>query len=157
VDLARLTAFADARLREHGLYEQGWRFRLDHARQRFGTCRYRQRLITVSRYLAALNGEAECRDTVLHEIAHALAGPAAGHGPRWKQMCRRVGAKPERCFDAQTVRLPAPRYWGICPHCCHHLPYYRRPRTPRACGPCCHRYSGGHYDDRFRLDIRTAA
>lgn len=157
MDLKALQAFAEGKLREHGLHERGWRFQFDHARQRFGACRYGRRLITVSRHLAALNDEAECRDTVLHEIAHALAGRAAGHGPAWKQTCRRVGARPERCYDARAVTRPPPNYWGVCPNCTHRTPYYRRPRTPRACGPCCHRHSGGRYDERFRLDIRTAA
>lgn len=156
MDLLQLQAFAEARLVEHGLYGQGWRFRFDHARQRFGACRYRQKLITLSRHLAALNDEAECYDTVLHEIAHALAGPKAGHGPLWQRMCRRVGARPQRCYDARTVKLPAPAYWGVCPGCRNRIPYYRRPRTPRACGPCCQRYSGGRYDDRFRLAIEAA-
>ena len=34
------------------------------------------------------------QDTVLHEIAHALAAPEAGHGPLWKTVARRIGAAP---------------------------------------------------------------
>ncbi len=153
MDLQRLKAFAEAQLAVHGLAEQGWRFRFDHAKQRFGACRYGQRLVTVSRHLAALNDEPECRDTVLHEIAHALAGPAAGHGPKWKRMCLRVGAMPRRCYDAAAVKRPPPAYWGVCPGCDHRIPYYRRPRTPRACGACCHRHNSGRYTERFRLAI----
>lgn len=38
------------------------------------------------------------RDTILHEIATVIAGPEAGHGPKWKAVCRRVGAR-------STVRI----------------------------------------------------
>ena len=67
-------------MRQHGLADLGWRFRFDHARRRFGSCKYREKAITLSRPLTLLNGEAEVRDTVLHEIAHALC-PGDGHGP----------------------------------------------------------------------------
>ncbi len=32
---------------------------------------------------------------LLHEIAHALT-PRDGHGPKWRAMCVRVGARPTR-------------------------------------------------------------
>ncbi|HYO07513.1 MAG TPA: SprT-like domain-containing protein, partial [Tepidisphaeraceae bacterium] len=68
-------------MNQHGLSD--WRFDFDHARRRFGSCRPRQKLITLSRHLVFLNEEPEVRDTILHEIAHALT-PGDGHGRRWK-------------------------------------------------------------------------
>jgi len=45
-------------------------------------------------------------DTILHEIAHALAGPAAKHGPAWKAIARRLGATPKSCApESDEVRL----------------------------------------------------
>ncbi len=104
-------------MRQHGLI--GWRFRFDHAKRRFGSCVPSLKLITLSRTLTLMNPEPEVRDTLLHEIAHALE-PTDGHGPRWKAACRRIGAKPARCFtDAQVVtppRRPAACELG-CPKC----------------------------------------
>ena len=97
----------------------GWRFRFDHARRRFGSCRYRQKLITLSRPLTILNPEEQVRDTLLHEIAHALT-PGDGHGARWKRKCREIGARPQRCYTDASVlsppRRPAPYQYG-CPAC----------------------------------------
>jgi predicted SprT family Zn-dependent metalloprotease len=45
----------------------------------------------------------EFRDTVLHEIAHAIAGHKAGHGPAWKMVARMIGAKPQRCSNGLAV------------------------------------------------------
>jgi predicted SprT family Zn-dependent metalloprotease len=59
--------------------------------------------------------EDEIRDVILHEIAHALAGHKAGHGPVWKAAARKVGAKPSRCA-APSARPPAP-IEGRCPKC----------------------------------------
>src|SRR4051794_26770877 len=101
----------------HGLAD--WSFAYDRARRRFGSCRWRKKQITLSHPLTLLNTEAQVRDTILHEIAHALA-PNAGHGPKWKAACRRVGAKPARCYtDADVVspsRKPA-RYQIGCLAC----------------------------------------
>ena len=92
-------------MRLYGLADAGWRFRFDHARRRFGRCDYTNRRITLSRPLTLLNAEPEVRDTVLHEIAHALC-PGDGHGPRWKAKCREIGARPVRCYSDATVLSP---------------------------------------------------
>src|SRR5215207_599997 len=102
----------------HGLLAGGWRFRFDNARRRFGSCRSREKVITLSRPLTLLNGEEQVRDTILHEIAHALT-PDDGHGPQWRAKCREVGARPERCYgEAEVVAPPrraAPYRYGCRP------------------------------------------
>ena len=93
-------------IREHGLAE--WAFRFDHARRRFGCCRVSEKLITLSRPLTILNSVEQVKDTLLHEIAHALA-PGDGHGEKWKAACRRIGARPVRCYTAGEVASPPRR------------------------------------------------
>jgi predicted SprT family Zn-dependent metalloprotease len=90
-------------MRQHGL--TGWQFRFDHARRRFGCCHITRQLITLSRPLAMLNGVEQVTDTLLHEIAHALT-PGDGHGAKWKAACRRLGAKPVRCYGDDAVVSP---------------------------------------------------
>ncbi|MGJ8725880.1 MAG: SprT family zinc-dependent metalloprotease [Roseibacillus sp.] len=98
------------KLAEHGLAERGWTGSLDNAERRFGICRPAKREISLSRPLAALNPEEEVLDTILHEIAHALAGietgQNCGHDERWKAICRRIGARPDRCYDGEEVNAP---------------------------------------------------
>ncbi len=87
-----------------------WSFRFDNAKRRCGACFYSRRTITLSRHFVTLNDEAEVRDTILHEIAHAFAGAKAGHtvctgsaqrcssargrsGARRTSTCRKVRSK----------------------------------------------------------------
>ena len=76
----------------HGL--EDWTLAFVESRRRLGDCWYDHRLIRIARRHAIEHPEADVRDTVLHEIAHALAGPAARHGPVWKAIARRIGATP---------------------------------------------------------------
>ena len=55
------------------------------------------------------------RDTILHEIAHAIAGVRNGHNHVWKSVCRRIGADPKRLDRTATVP-PAP-FEIFCPLC----------------------------------------
>lgn len=79
----------------YGLDE--WTLRFNGARKKLGECRPRQKLILISRVHALNEAPGQVTDTILHEIAHALAGPKAGHGPAWKKIARRLGATPKSC------------------------------------------------------------
>ena len=61
---------------------------------RLGACRFRHHVIWISRTHALEGSEEQLLDTVLHEIAHAIAGHEAGHGLLWKATARRIGATP---------------------------------------------------------------
>lgn len=158
MDAAQLEQFAQSKMDAFGLAADGWTFRFDRARRRFGICRFGRKEISISRVLVELNSEEECRDTVLHEIAHALAGPRAGHGPKWKAMCSRVGARARRCYDHTEVAEPGHRYEARCSACGHSIGFHRRPSRERACARCCRKHAGGSFDRRFLMrliDLKT--
>jgi predicted SprT family Zn-dependent metalloprotease len=76
-----------------------------------------KKLITVSGPLAEINSEDIVLDTILHEIAHALAGHEAKHGRMWQVMARSIGAKAERCADISEVVQVEKPYAGTCGDC----------------------------------------
>ena len=78
---------------KHGL--TGWTLAFVEAKRRLGDCDFEDRVIRISRGHALEGSEEQIRDTVLHEIAHAIAGREAGHGPLWKATARRIGATPK--------------------------------------------------------------
>ena len=101
--LVEVARQARALMDEHGLHE--WAFRFSAARGRLGECRERERLIRLSRRHAVDGDPREVRDTILHEIAHALAGAKARHGPAWKAAAKRVGAIPKaRAEESEELR-----------------------------------------------------
>ncbi len=149
--LEEVKRIAITALSAYHLDRQGWSFAWDRARRRFGCCNYLRRQITISKPLARINTLDACRDTVLHEIAHALAGRDAGHGPAWVRACLRVGARPERCYTPADVTTPPSRYVRYCPSCFQARPMHRRSRKQYACGPCCKKHNRGRYSEAFAL------
>lgn len=133
---------------KHGLVE--WSFAFDRAKRRFGCCHHTTKTLSLSRHLTLLNGEEAVRDTILHEIAHALT-PGAHHGPAWRAKCRELGAKPERCYEAGEVRQPAARYQLVCPGCEARYPRHRRTRGVFVCRVCYARHRQGEPTRPFRL------
>ena len=105
---------ANALLREHGLDARGWTFAFDNAKRRGGQCRHSDKTITMSKHLVPMWDEGQVRDTLIHEVAHALVGPHNGHGSVWAAKMRELGAKPERTHSNETVQG---RYSAWCPNC----------------------------------------
>lgn len=105
---------ANALLRTHGLADKGWRFVWDNARRRGGQCMHSARTISMSRHLVPMWEDAQVKQTLIHEVAHALVGPGNGHGPVWRAKMRELGAPADRTHSNQTVEG---RYLAICDHC----------------------------------------
>lgn len=99
MNLTDVTTLAAALMAEHDITSKGWTFRFDGAHQRMGLCQYRTKTISVSHHYAEAADEAHVRDTILHEIAHVLAGSQAKHGPGWKVVASRIGATPKSCGE----------------------------------------------------------
>jgi predicted SprT family Zn-dependent metalloprotease len=134
------------------LLASGWNWKWDNAKRRFGMCAKRHRVISLSRPLVALNAEDQVLDVIRHEIAHALDSER-GHGPKWKQMAIKVGAKPERCYGSDTLQ-PKRRYVGKCERCAKEFPRHRR-RTGLYHIPCVEiAKNEGHPEPKKAASIR---
>ena len=131
---------------KHGLIAKGWSFSFDRAKRRFGVCKYASKHISLSRELTELNDEAQVTDTILHEIAHALAGSQAGHYAKWRYTAMSIGAKPSRCYGEEVIK-PEHKWVGTCPNCGRETK--RMKRMQIACGVCCKKFNGGRYSDRY--------
>ena len=121
----------------HGLLDLGWSFEFDTAKRRFGVCKYGSKVIGLSKPLTMANDLVQVKDTILHEIAHALVGVGHGHDSVWKKMCVEIGAKPERCYTAEDTNMIAGKYRAVCGGCGkEHTRHKRIPRGRRVACNC---------------------
>lgn len=139
-ELIRVRTWATALIDLH--LDRSWTFGFDNAKTRAGLCNYTLKRITVSKYLAARYGDDEIHQILLHEIAHAVAGAHAGHGPGWKAIAADLGYHGKRLHNGELASELAP-WVGSCP--AGHLHYrYRRPVRPLACGRCARRFNAAN-------------
>lgn len=151
-ELNRVRLWADALIALH--LDSSWSFGFDAAKTRAGLCDYSRKRITVSRYLAARYDDDEIHQVLLHEVAHALAGPRAGHGPRWKAVARDLGYEGKRLHDGAIANELAP-WVGVCPG--GHTHYrYRRPAKALACGRCSKRFDPNYLIDWTERAVTAA-
>lgn len=109
----------------HGLTD--WSFRFDTAVKRLGLCVHTKKLITISKSLTRLNPDSQVRNTLLHEIAHALVGPKHGHNATWRFKAMSIGCNGQRCTN--SIVKVEPRYKVVCGMCGASWTYHRKPRN----------------------------
>ena len=148
-------------LYKHGLLEHGWKFRWHNKKVALGTCSYNRKLIYLAEWYVELNDKDEVMDTILHEIAHALAyhrhgSTGRGHGRIWKSICREIGAKPERC-SKDKLNKPKNHHKYV-DKCCgteykrHRLRKNARYSCPK-CGVSLYRGEGAKRADRATQEL----
>ena len=141
---------------EYNLLDLGWTPGYCNTRKAIGRCRYsksgKTKRIEISKHYLAIEGQnnATMRDTVLHEIAHAIDVEIRGksdHSHHWKRVARQVGADPTRTTD-QIVQ-PTGKYTLRCPTCEKTKQMYRQPSTKKSCSSC----SGGRYNPDHMMEV----
>lgn len=137
MELIKANALAFDLMGQHGLFIKGWKFEWTNSIRQAGICSYRRKMIGLSKAVTKYHSEEEVRDTILHEIAHALC-PLHGHDAVWKAKAIEIGGNGKRCYK-NTV--PG-KYIATCPN--GHI--YTRHRAPRkgsemSCGKCSNKYN----------------
>ena len=135
-------------MNQHGLSD--WTIELDRAKRRFGVCRYTSKRIGLSKILVELNNEKQVKDTLLHEIAHALVSHGDGHNNVWKQKALEIGCAPSRTYDDTVVR-PQSKFTGTCPNCGKTARAERRPSPTMSCGECCRNFNSNKWSIEYRF------
>ncbi|WP_193598018.1 SprT-like domain-containing protein [Microbacterium sp. YJN-G] len=151
-DPNRVRVWAQALIAMH--LDESWTFDFDHAKRRAGLCDYRRKRITVSRYLAARFDDDEVHQTLLHEVAHAIAGHAAAHGPEWRRVARELGYVGGTTHHGETATELAP-WIGECP--AGHVAYrHRKPARETSCAKCSRRFDARYLFTWTRREITAA-
>lgn len=150
-ELDRVRIWGEALIRVH--LDDSWSFAFDNAKRRAGQCNFRDRRITVSRYLAARFDDDEIHQVLLHEVAHALAGFHAAHDKTWKRIARELGYVGGTTHHGETATELAP-WVGSCP--AGHTTYrHRRPSRPTSCVKCSRTFDPAYQFVWVRREITT--
>lgn len=132
----------------YGLYQEGWRFNWCRTTRTMARCHYGTKLIEVSKHWAKIMTDFELKQTILHELAHALSyniygWEGMGHGVNWKKVAKEIGVVvPKHAMD--TLKTPEHTWEVYCKLCNKTLKkMYRKPssnynwHTHRGCGGNC--------------------
>jgi len=136
-ELNRVRHWAEALIALH--LDDSWSFAFDRATRRAGLCDFGRKRISVSRHLAERFDDDTIHQTLLHEVAHALAGPGMGHGPVWRRIARDLGYVGGTTHDGPIADDRA-RWRGSCPNG-HEFVRFRRPSREVSCGRCSRGFS----------------
>jgi predicted SprT family Zn-dependent metalloprotease len=136
-------------MQEHQLNK--WVFQFDRAKVRFGYCNYRDKIISLSKHLVELNSKALVKDTILHEVAHALVGKRHNHGKVWKEKAFEIGCSATRCYSEKDVVIPLKKYTASCGSCKRVFQAARKRKA--ACGICCKRYNNNKFSKEFLISF----
>ncbi|MEX2571480.1 MAG: SprT-like domain-containing protein [Gemmatimonadota bacterium] len=116
-DTANALEFAHNMLRHHGLAHVPVEVSR-RARSRLGAAKFKRgkpHMLQLSAWVVERAPWEVVREAILHEVAHLIAGHAAGHGPAWKRAALIVGCEPKRCADAEVLEYaPKPKWKGEC-------------------------------------------
>lgn len=107
-------AYARRLMDRFGLHN--WHIEIDNAKSRLGVCRRLTKTLGFSIHLINNTSDEVQRDTVLHEIAHALVvNGKTAHDEKWQAIARKIGADPSATTDVQMLAPSQFKWRGECP------------------------------------------
>lgn len=130
-----------------------WRFGFSNKKASYGTCYYKKRIIALSSYFVDSMTDEAIKDTLIHEIAHALT-PGRHHDWVWRRKCIELGGNGQvrgsaKEFLKDNVTLES-KYSLVCPCCGKITPIHRKPKRIYSCGKC----SPNVYNENFKMTLQ---
>lgn len=132
-------------MKEHGLLDNGWILIYGTRKCALGICSSKSKQIQLSRPLIEVNSKETVRNTILHEIAHALVGVHHHHDAVWRAKAVEIGCNGDRCSN-NAVTVKSNRFLQ-CPSCKKKTPIYRKHTRDKSCGKC----HPGEYNEKYKL------
>ena len=148
MELDKAKALAIELMDKHELFDCGWSFEFDGAKRRLGCCKFRTSTISLSKHITLLNDISIIRNTLLHEIAHALVGYRHGHDWVWKQKALEIGCDGNR-LCRNSVKVEG-KYVAECGGCGRIIYAHREKKRMSSCGKC----SNGVYNPLYKLEFK---
>jgi predicted SprT family Zn-dependent metalloprotease len=132
-------------------HDLGFSFNWNNRKNSAGLCNYMYKTVELSKPIMNENLDkiSFIRDTILHEIAHALAGSSAKHNHYWKRVAIAIGCNGERCYNSNEVKSVASKYTLKCHWCSKEVAKHRKPKYSSSC-----KCSGlNRYDEAYKMEL----
>lgn len=110
-----------------------WRFEFNTRKRALGICKHGLNVIGLSSYLLPSMSTDIVRNTILHEIAHALVGRGHGHDYVWRAKALEIGCDGERCASIELEENTLAKYSAQCSECGYVHNRHRRPKRESSC------------------------
>ena len=156
--IVQAVKMATQMLREHNELNN-WIVVLNRRKSAFGVCSYKQKEIQLSSLLISVTTEDSIKNTIIHEIAHALC-PKQGHNRIWQRKCIELGGNGKRCGGSDNYKdgyegreefeKKTAKYTLTCT-VCHKKSYKNRHSTRRSSS--CGEHGTRYYDERYKLIV----
>ena len=134
-----------------------WKATFNNRKRAFGVCNYTKNQIELSSILIPAMSDKAVKDTIIHEISHALTH-GHGHDDVWRSKCIELGGDGKRCGGSEKYEEgkegrevlfeKISKYTLTCP-CCGAKSFKNRKST-RASSCANH---GGVYDVKYKLIV----
>jgi SprT protein len=115
----------------------GWKILFSETSlKRSGSCSHYTKTLRINKSFAVRVLQSSLVDTILHEIAHMLAGETAGHGPQWKKIAKEIGCTGKAEHEFEWAEAP---FVARCPTGRHeerrvNVIRWKRPLACERCG-----------------------
>lgn len=94
--LPEVLTLAEELLEETGLDRAGWTIRFERSSFEAGSCDYSSKEIRLAVSSMLAYDDEDVRQVIIHEMAHALLPPGAGHEKLWRAKVKELGGVPKK-------------------------------------------------------------
>lgn len=78
-------------MRNSHLFDKGWVYKFNYLKRKLGLCYHNRKVLEFSLPFVEVNTLDLMKNTIIHEVSHALVGPYHKHNHVWKSQCRDLG------------------------------------------------------------------
>ena len=135
-------------MEKYEIKREGWKFAFNNRKRGLGLCSHIKRTIYLSKVYVQYNNEEEIKNTILHEIAHVLAGPLEGHSSIWRGIALNIGCNGKRLNS--TATMPKGKYEYVCKNCGYISYSHRKLKRKYSCLEC-KKFCPNQYDRELIL------
>lgn len=123
MEISQATTLANELMNNHNLTH--WKLEWIVSRRMLGRCIHYRKVIQLSYTLVKIVSDDKVKDTILHEIAHALT-PGEGHNKKWRAKALEIGCDGKRCYSLTDEIKAIMNYEYQCIKCGYIFSRFRR-------------------------------